>query len=520
MKKIRILSLLLILVMVLGLFAGCKPQQSASLTDDESKQVTLRWVFPWSTQRDLSLVNAEINKILGDYLPNTQLEIICEPGMADKWQLWMAGQTSFDIAHTGFSNDLLTEINKDSFLELDELIENYAPTIKEEMTGLYSDLYDTGKYDGKLYGIPCIQYHIKETKGLTFSKGVVEYLDVAALKEETWNNPKTGEKFYQIIDEFLQTAEAQKGKISLDMRELWKNGICKRGYTFIGGADSNLCYDTYADEVKIIDFYTTEEFKLWMQYARKWYEAGYISKDILTGTGVGGTSTIGGMGGVYTSRHGMDENGLISSATSGAGYTTMVIDNPANDVRTSYNVGSLLTYLSIPITAENPARAMRLIELLRSEEGQPILNMIAYGIEGTHYEKTGENSIKAFDYEGQGNSNSAYGIANWMVGNMFNAYTCSPFTDSVVNYGRNYYENVLPNTAKHALYGYCFNTDKVQLKMNQLLTNNSEYGIQLAFGTLSDYQKTYETLMARNETAGIADVIAELQSQADAYIGK
>ena len=35
--------------------------------------------------------------------------------------------------------------------------------------------------------------------------------------------------------------------------------------------------------MEVLNFYETEEFSLWTKYARKWFEKGYISKDVLTG---------------------------------------------------------------------------------------------------------------------------------------------------------------------------------------------------------------------------------------------
>lgn len=514
MKKI--ISLILAILMVACIFAGCSGGGKGTSYTDDGEQVTLKWVMGWSVQADFNKVQDIVNEKLAEKLPNTKLELVLDSALDEKWQLWMAGQQEYDIAHTGFSINLAEEITKKSFIGLNDLIENYAPTIKKEREETYQNLYYTGEYLDELYAIPCVQYHTKETISLTTTYGLIEYLDVKALTNETHNNPKTTEKVYEILDDYLNKVKENKGVMSIDVKEFYNNNICKRGYVFIGGADSNICYDPYADKVEIIDFFKTDEFKTYIKWANKWYNDGFISKDVLTGTSVGATSEIGTLGAVTASRYGADENWVIPP-TEGNKTCHIVLDNPDNDILASHNIGSLLTYLSIPSTSTNPVRAMKLIELLRTDEGSDILNTIAYGIEGEHYDLVNGNQAKPYDYAGQGNSSSKYGIANWMLGNLYNMYTCYPYDQGVWEYGEQYFAHI-SKTKKHPLYGYCFDTAPVSAKMSSILAVNKEYETQLAYGVLSNYEKTYNEMLAKIEAADINSVIAEYQKQAYEYI--
>lgn len=100
MKRIkRILAALMAATMLLTVLAGCGK-------GEDSGSVTLKWVIPFSEQKDYDMVMKEVNKKLGELLPDTQLDLILDNSMASKWSLWMAGGDSLDIAHSGFATDL------------------------------------------------------------------------------------------------------------------------------------------------------------------------------------------------------------------------------------------------------------------------------------------------------------------------------------------------------------------------------------------------------------------------------
>lgn len=510
MKAKRMITLFLTLIMVLSMMAGCGKSNVASYKDNPEDEVTLTVAFTRAKQEDADKVIAEVNKKLETLLPNTKITAMYEPEMRTKWPLLMATKTSIDL-YTGTQFDIEEEAAKGTILNLNDLIKEYGPNI-QELQEKYWYSYDTGTINGKTHAIPNVQIYIQEALSieLMFSTadknvGITAYTDTDALVKEAWANEKTTERFWQIIDEGLEKATAAgvdcKGKVGT----VWYQ-VAQRGYHFIGGENSNICYDN-SDDVKIIDFYQTEEFAAYCKYMKKWAEKGFVSPDILTGE-------LETMWCRPTSLLTMNKDtGELSSG----GY---VLTNPEERILTA-DIGSEGAYWCIPFTSKNPARAMKFLDLLHSEKGAEIANLLAYGIEGEHYEFVDKEKgeIKAFEYEGQGSSGVSYGIPNWMISNMLQGmYEVYPYTNEYSEYADNYYNNTLKGYKKHTIYGFSFDTSSVKTQMSNIIKNNSEMAANVYSGVLPNGDAILADLNNKNTQAGIETVIKEFQKQVDEFM--
>ena len=500
----KMICLLLALVMTISLLTACGGGKGGtSQKDDESEKVTLSMVIPKAKQADADNVLKEVNKILEEKLPNTELEIFWESDLGTKWPLWMAARRKIDIAHSGYATDLEEEVTKRSYLALDDLIEEYAPTLKEHKEKYWSS-YNTGIVNGSLYAIPNVQYHIKDVKVICLEE-IYPYTDVKALKSVAWSTETTTEEFWKIIDEALDKAadagEKIKGKVGLP----WYN-VAKKGYVFIGGDDSNLCYNINDKNCKIIDFYTTDAFKAFCTYMKKWYEKGYVSPDVHA---VG----LNAYGATRTSSMKLDrETGMIADSK----RNEFVYANPDKEILTTA-IGDEGTYWSLAFTSEHPVRAIKFLNLLHSEEGAEIANILAYGIEDEHYEvlDAEKGNIKAFEYEGQAGSNVSYGVPSWIVSNMLSGlYNISPYDHTNKDFAVKYHSERVNNMEKHPLYGMTFDIESLKTKLSNIIKNNSEIASNVYTGSLLN------ELINKNKAAGIEDVIKDLQSQADNYCKK
>lgn len=512
MKSVKKFIAIFIAAVMTASFAGCGGSNKSY--EDNGDSVTLKFILPWETQSDLSVVNDKVNEILPNYLENTKLEIICDGAMSDKWALYMSGKNVYDIAHSGFATNLTTEIRNGNYIELDSLIDEYAPEIKKERDELYKDLYLSGSDNGKLYAIPAIQTHCNKFRAVSISKDMAPYVDADAIASEMKGKTHVTEKVYQLVDDALNKAKAATGHSEIFASYMWENCPAKIGYVFVGGTGSNLCYDPYKENAEIIDWHQTDEFKTYCKYMQKWYQEGFINKDVLAGAVPKDGATIWLAANVDGYNF---ENGDVYTLDDGSAYIRITFED--TQIKASYELGDLQTYLSIPATSKNPVRAIKLINILRTEEGADLLNLITFGIEGTHYDKISDIEIKAKDYTGQGSSSSKYGIPGWMMGNMLNGmYTVYPYTSAEIEYANNYYQNILPNIKKTALYGFSFDTSDYKIQFTNIKTANDEYERQLGLGVASDFDGTLKKLTDSLNSAGMEEVISAMQKQADDYV--
>ena len=506
MKKRIMCIALAVMLLCTGVLSGCGNQTAGE--DDGEKQVTLKWIFGGpGEQKDSKEVYALFNEKLAEYLPNTTVEFECIPvgDYAEKWKLISASQENVDIVWNGWMIPYVTEVQKGSYLELDELIDKYAPEIYDEIP---ENILDKSRVDGKLYSIPCMQQMVSYVSSVDFPVSLYE-------KYKDKINPEELEKFFashQTMDKecwdkieeyivmFKEGGDLKKGVYGFE------NHV-EKGYEWIQNPYKLNIYD---DSYTPINLYTTPEYETFIKVYSDWYKKGYIRKDILTADNVsdedyeieGGANYLVGQGYFPTKAE------IEAKKNSGSeAYVKIPCDS---EHYIPYAASASNTAISI--NSKNPERAMKLLALMNTKKGKELYNILACGIEGKHYNRVNETEIEPIGYTTQPTADSPYGQYKWAIGNTYNAYEIY-MEDKSETLKNEFIKKINAEAKPSKLRGFTLNTDNIKTELAQVNAVIGEYKTTLNSGAAPDVEAVYAEFKKKLEKAGNSKIIEEITRQ-------
>lgn len=494
---------------VVMLLSGCGAQRAK---DTGEEQVTLKWVFLGpGEQRDSRKVWDKFNEELAKYLPNTTVDFECisSTDYAEKWKLASASQENLDIVWHGWMIPYASEVKKGSYLELDELIDQYAPDIKKEIPEV---IMDKQRVDGKLYSIPCMQQMVSYVTSLDFPVEIYE-------KYKDKINPEELSAFFSSKETMDRECW---DKIEEYIKMIKDGGDLKRGvFGFPTHVEKG--YEWISDPYKIkakgddftpINFYRTPEYKTFVQVYSEWFQKGYIRKDVLTAENVG-TEDYDVKGGVnYIVGQGYMPSQSEIDSKKAAGSTAYVKIPFDNDHYIPYMASASNTAISI--NSKHPERAMQLIALMNTEKGKDLYNLLTFGIEGEHYTKVNDTEIQPIGYTSQPTSESPYGQFRFAIGNTFNGYEIY-MKDKNQIYKNDFIKSVNENAAPSKLRGFTLDTDPIKMELAQVTAVVGEYKKSLNSGAAANPMALYEEFQQKLIAAGDDKIVAEIKRQIDEW---
>ncbi len=499
MKKV--VTMLLSAAMLVGIAGGCGSEKKKR----DGEGVTLRWVMPGpGKQSDSDAVWAEFNKRLKTYdgLENVSVdfEVIPASDYSQKFLLMQTGSDDLDIVQT-YTLDFAKEARNESFAPMNELIEKNAPDLKKELPEF---VLDYGIVDGEIYQIPNYQM-IPGLFTLRVNKELADkYMDINELRE-TMKEYGSSQKSLDIIEAFLAKAK-ENGELGKGFGPGYASILVSGNYdSIINGFGYNKTDDTN----KIVGIHREEEMKKFYDRMHDFFQKGYIRKDILSATDV--NKEDGKKDGQIVYFHN-GYNGEETDITSNGDEVYVIYANPNPYVGTINAAGGL----AIADKSENKETAIKVIELMNTQKGKELYNLLVWGIEGKNYNKIGGDRIETVGYEGQGTANAPYGLWKWVVGNTKNAYLTQKDLD---NYKTFVFDelNEGENTRYSNIIGFKPDVSKIEVKTSQLSACIKEYHNPLCYGALDNYENVYNEFMEKLNACGADEIITELQKQVDEF---
>lgn len=513
MKKFKkVISLVLVLCLAVSLFAACGGKETAS----SDGPIELKFVYGGvGEMKDCDKVWEAFNEELKNYLPNVKVnfECISYSEYAEKWKLMSASRETVDVVWMGFSNaPLKGEVEKGSLMALDDLIANHTTDLTKELP---SWMLDLGKVKGKTYFVPCAQMMTRLPGGFATQAELAEKYDLDYKKiSEVFSTSKdrlTREDF-KPFEDYLEKLKAA-GELRKGVAPSFLLAASRLIGRLRGGEcesiASNAIIDIRDGKFEVCDANEDFDNSEYYEMANDWYKKGYIRKDIAS---LQDTTADENKENGYVLWRGDYFEGESERLTKKHGFPILAFPFETTLI---IQPGVPATNLSIASTAAHPEEAIKLIELLNTEKGKTLYNMLVFGLEGVHYNKVSDTKIEWLEASAPGaSSENNYGYDAWALGNTFNSYETQFDTEG----WNEFVENEINGKAVPSpLMGFDFNRDPIKLEIAQYTAIEKEYEY-LTWGTTENYKELIAERNQKYKAAGSEKILEEAKKQIDAWL--
>ena len=475
----KIISVLIVSVMTMTVFSGCKKQEAGI--------PTLNWYLFFAEQNDLPLVQAELNKITEKNLGcRVNIVRIEEGDYNEKIKLGLAGGEAIDICHMAPRFNFYSHLTRGAFLALDELIEKNAPDMYDIMPERF---WDAPRVDGKLYGIPNYQI-VGRMNGFVCLKELTEKYNFDLSKVEKLEDM---EPYYKAVkageSSNMRCFNGANGAYSWGMSHFI-------GFDAIGSEKYPCAVRTNDDSLTVVNQYETEEFENYCRLMRKWYNNGYIPK-----LGSNDSSADLLKQGLVASNLDNIAPGFITKLEkqrNGRAVDTKVIDPPF------VNTANIIATMNCVVaTTKYPELCVKFLNMVNHNVDN-VYNLLCYGIEGKHYNKINDNRVETIKDSGYEPNKS------WEFGNNFNAYLIEGQEDDIWEQTKHINETAVVSK----LLGFSLNTESIKGEIEACNAVIEEYMYNLTSGAI-DIDTKLPEFQRKLKEAGSDRIISDVQKQID-----
>lgn len=327
-------------------------------------------ILIWNEYKDLTNVNVNWDLQNPDALDETRNIALQGGELPDAFFL---SQVSI--------NDLLKYGSEESFVALNDYIEEYAPNLSALMEEDPSIRKAITFPDGNIYSMPAII----EEDFLSLRLSARPWINTEHLKELNMDMPETTDDYYEFLKGVKDLAPAGDntipygGTVITELVE-WLSGSF--GVMNRGAANAN--FDLGEDDN--IRFYAnTDEYKQLLEYLNKLYTEGLIDQEIFAGDWGHFTGLAGEDSEVFSSYVFYDPIDFFGEDVGSAWDSLAALEGPEGFKDYHKVSPSVWDPANLVITSENehPEATVRWMDYFYSEEGSQLYYM---GVEGETFE--------------------------------------------------------------------------------------------------------------------------------------
>ena len=517
MKKVKkLVALAASLAVVASLGAGCKKEEASKTPDantpgtstetpapekktlDTSKHVELNLYLMGDQAKDHDPILAELNKLTErDLNASVKITYSTWTDFGTKYNLMLTSGEKMDLVYSANWLTYAQYAKKDAFIDLTDLIPQYAPKLHEQIG---QDRWDGVKVDGKIFAVP--------NQNPEFVQGAFIYREDLRKKH---NLPEINS--VETIEAYL--AGIKKNEPSLMPTneagsDVYDNlFIYTTPYEIVDTGDkgsSNLVIDP-KNPTKVMATIETPEYKPFMEKMKAWADQGFWSKSALSLAEDGVTSFENGkaaasFNSTLAKAKGTVENLLKKQPTWEVGV--FQYNRLMNKVHASAPTQNLTV---IPQASENPERALALLEKLMTE--REYYDLMQYGIKDVSYNMTanGEIDFSKIEPDKHGAPSS------WAWRNDALAYKQVGSWDK--------WESIIEENKKLAtpniLDAFILDQTPVQTEIAAITQVKNQYGKPLQAGLVKDVEAAYQTLLTQSKNAGLDAYREAIQKQIEEF---
>lgn len=466
---------------------GSPSTPAASLDVEKPYELTMAYFSFGSVPKDILLVQKEINKIAKDKI-NVTVKLL--PISLSAWQnqinLMLTSNEKLDLMPM-FGSSYANQVAKGQLVALDDLLANQGTGILE---ALGPDYANAAKINGKTYAVPSIR-DLAQNYGYMIRKDLVDKYNLNLGQVKTLDD----------LEPILKTIKDNEPKMIPLVNGSGSSPIGSFSTRDSLGDDMGVLLNNGQD-LKVVNWFETEEYANTLKKMREWYKAGYIAKDAVT-VKESSSDIIKagkGAGNLANMKPGFD---VQETRQSGMPIVSVEMLPPVAKSNTVTNI-----MWGIAANSENPEKALQFLNLMYTDKD--IVNLLDWGIEGTHYVKVSDNVI---DYpQGVDAGNVGYSGLGWLFGNQFLSYVFKGDDEQLWDKMREFNASAIKSKA----LGFTFDSTPVKTEFAAVTNVLSQYRIALESGAL-DPDKVLPEFNAKLKDAGIDKIITEKQKQLDVW---
>lgn len=496
MRKIISFGMAAVMAMSMTACSGGSKKESENESGEE--KTTIKWYMAGSgPQADVETVQTAIDEYLAEqYDMNIDLQLIMTDygNYPQKMQMIISSGEEYDICWTSdWNNNYYDNVNKNAFLELDDLLEENASELKDSMD---ESVWDAARVKGSIFGVPAQQIFPKQNYVVI----VKEYADKYDLDTDSIHELADLEDFFLRVKKdnpdmypFAASSNGLTGKLYLSV-----------GFEPIAGNKVPGVLKLDETDYAVVNQYEDlEELTELYEMMYRWQQEGLVRQDAAT---VSDNAVPDMKAGKHISCvNATYKPGVEATETSNFGGREVVIIPISEAYTATSSMTSSLNAISR--TSKNPELAMKLLNLVNTDA--KLYNMLCFGIEDVHYTLNDENKVVTDDSKGY-NPN-----VDWMFGNQFNGLLREGQADD--DWERT--QEMNDAAVQSRILGFAFDSTEVTNEMAAVNSVVDQYALSLETGAVNP-ETTMPEFIEKLEAAGSSKIVEEMQKQLDGWVAE